>query len=101
MMSAAARAVLPGRAAELGRPDDERVVEQTAALEILQEARDGPIDLAGQRLVSGDVGMGVPVAGRAGVDQLNEADAALGEAAGDQALPGEALRVTAIEAVEA
>src|SRR5262245_17653556 len=44
--------------------------------------------------------MRIPIVGGAGIDQLDEADAALGHAAGDEALPGEAGGFVAIEAVE-
>src|SRR5262249_23204801 len=100
VVAATAGAVLTGRAAKLRRPDDERVVEHAAALEVVEQAGDGAIDLAGKRLVGGHVGMGIPVVQGAGVNQLDEADAALGEAAGDEALPREALRIAAVEAVE-
>ncbi len=34
-----------GRAAELGAPDDDRLVEQPALLEVLEQAGDGQVDL--------------------------------------------------------
>ena len=51
----------------------------------------GLVDVLGQRDVVRHVAVRVPVVRRAGVDQLDEPHAALGQPAGDQALPGEAL----------
>src|SRR5262249_8526112 len=78
MVIAAERAgqvALPeGGAAELAAPDDERVVEQTAALEIEDERGAGLVGghaLAAQ--VVHDIAMRVPAA----MEELHEADAAL------------------------
>ena len=49
----------------------------------------------------GHVAVRVPVVARADIDQLDKPHAALGEPAGDEALPTEALRHAALEAVEA
>ncbi|MCE9608640.1 MAG: hypothetical protein K8R23_00270 [Chthoniobacter sp.] len=53
-----------------------------------------------ERAVGGHVAVGVPVVVRADVDQLDEAHAALGEAAGDEALPREAFAGAVLQAVE-
>jgi hypothetical protein len=44
--------------------------------------------------------MGVPVVAGPAVDQLDEPHAPLGQPAGDQALPGKAFGVAALQAVE-
>ena len=46
MMVAAVGALATGSPAELGRPDDDRVVEQPAPFEIDQQSGDRPVDLA-------------------------------------------------------
>ena len=81
------------RPAELGRPDDQRVVEQAALFQVADQAGDRPVDVLGQADVVHHVAVRVPVVRRAGVDQLDEADAALGQPPGDQALPAEAGRL--------
>ena len=48
-----------------------------------------PVDAAGLGAMVLHVAVGVPVVARAGVDQLDDADAALDQPAGDQALVGE------------
>src|SRR3954471_6849198 len=57
-------AILPlraGRPAELGGPDDDRLVEQPATLQVFQEAGDRAVDLAAERGVAVlEVRMGVP-----------------------------------------
>jgi hypothetical protein len=48
-------------ASEFSAPHDERVVQQAAAFQILQQARDRLIDLFGQIcVILLDLGMGVP-----------------------------------------
>jgi hypothetical protein len=86
----AAVAALGGRGpAELAAPPHQRVVEQAAALEVAEQAGDGPIDLAGVLLVvAAEVGVPVPLDGRVAVRHLDEAHAALDQAAGQEALPG-------------
>ena len=80
-----AREVLaPRGAAEFARPDDQRVVEQAARLEVLDQAGDGPVRpgaASGQGVA--DVAVVVPAADR----HLDEADARLAEPAGEQAGP--------------
>ena len=74
------------RTAEFSAPDDERVVEHAALLEVLDERVAGAVDvlaLAGHAV--GQVAMVVPVVE---VD-LGEADAAFGQAAGHEHAVGE------------
>ena len=47
-MVSAVAAFAHGRAAELAAPDDERGIEQSAALEVLDQARDGCIALGAE-----------------------------------------------------
>ena len=88
------------RAAELGGPDDERVVEHAALLQVGEQRGDRLVDVLGERGVLVHVAVRVPVARGAGVDQLDETHAALGEPARDEALPGEAFRAAARQSVE-
>src|SRR5437868_6018485 len=60
--AAGAEALSEGGPAELGRPDDQRVVEQTAGLQVLEQSGEGPVEA--RRLaavVVGEVLVGVPV----------------------------------------
>ena len=96
VVAARALGVLGGRlAAELAAPDDQRLVEQAAALEVGDQPGDRPVGVAGVLGVVGDeVGVGVPVVvvvGTAGVD-LDEPDAALDQPPSDQALAAEVGR---------
>ena len=78
------------RAAELAAPEDQRVLEQAACLQVLEQARDRPIDfecVAGDALLEPTVL--VPLVA---VRDLHEPHAALGEPAGHQALAAEVLR---------
>ena len=94
-------AVVERRAAKLRRPHHERIVEQAPAFQIDEQRGDGLVDIVGQRRVLRDhVAVRVPVVGGAGIDQFDEANAALGQPASDQALPGETLRAAARQAVE-
>ena len=90
-------------AAELPSPDNERLVEEPAPVEILQERRDRAVGLGGEAgMVAADVGMAVPallVLLTTGID-LHESHAALHEAPGGQALPGEMAAGGVVEAVE-
>src|SRR5262245_51946057 len=63
VVAAGALGILRSRlAAELAAPDYDRRIEQPAALQILQEPRDGPVGLTGvQSVVLHDVGVSVPV----------------------------------------
>ena len=89
------------RPSELAGPDDERSLEHPPALQIGDQAGDRLVDRPGELLVIGHVAVRVPVVARADIDKLDESHAALGEPAGDEALPTEALRRAALEAVEA
>ena len=74
------------RAAEFAAPDDERVVEHAALLQILHERRRRAFGVVALLLeLREQVAVLVP----AGVHQLHEADAALQQPAGDQAVVGE------------
>ena len=85
-----------GHAAELGGPDDERVVEQSAGLEVDQERGRGLVEDRAVAVVVGlDAAVAVPVehalAHREGaVEQRDEPDPALQQPAGEQAIAAEA-----------
>ena len=84
-------------AAELAAPDHERVVEQAALLEILHQRGGGLVGLAA--LVAnagGETAVVVPAL----VVELDEADAAFGQAARQQAVGGECAGGAAVGAVE-
>ncbi len=102
-MMVAAVALAPGRAAELRAPDDERLVQQAAPLEVLQQPGDRQIDLRRQ-LARGCVLMPrvrVPrAAAAAAVEDLHEAHAALDQPPGRQAELAERLRGVVVQAVE-
>ena len=91
------------QAAELAAPDHQRLVEQPALVEVGQQAGDRLVGLAGELLVVPlDVGVAVPgelVVHAARVD-LDEADAALDQAAGRQALAGDVVATRVVDAVE-
>src|SRR6185295_14362598 len=102
--------VIPPRAAlrnrhapELAQADDERLGQQPGALEILEQRRERPVDPA-RALAVALVDGGVPVPGAAALRgaavDLDDADAALDEAPGEQALPSRVLRVLVVESVE-
>ena len=92
--------VTAGALGELGRrltakfaaPDDERLVEQPPALEVLEQTGDRQVGVPRMlRMVGDDVAVGVPVVvvvGAAGVD-LNEPHPALDEPTRQQALAAE------------
>ena len=76
-------------AAELAAPDDERLVEQAAALEVGQQGGDGLVGFAGEASVLHfEVVMAVPGLSVT-VPELDEAYAAFGESAGDEELPSQ------------
>src|SRR6185295_7016374 len=89
----ASRAVLLGvrRAAELAAPPDQRVLEQAAALQVHEQARDRLVDRARVVAVLRQVAVLVPGGIRAAVavGDLNEAHARLAEAARHQAFLAE------------
>src|SRR6476620_2515200 len=101
MMVAAVGALRSWRAAELRRPDDDRLVEQTALLEILQEPRDRPIDTGTVgAVVLLQLAVGVPAAAAAtAIVDLDEADAPLDQTPGDQALPAVRRRRGVVQAI--
>src|SRR6185436_13197063 len=75
MVVPAVAALSAGRPSELRAPDDEGVVEQPAALQVLEQARDRLVDLrAHAGVVLLDRAVGVPAAGAAGraVEELDE-----------------------------
>src|SRR6266536_4187637 len=81
--------------AKLAAPDDQRLVQQPAPLQVRQERMNRPIDLGSVDLqVLLDAVVGVPVllvVSAAGVD-LHETDAALDQPPRDQTLPAEMRR---------
>src|SRR5947207_2850439 len=82
-----------GRPTELRVEDDQRVVEQAAPAEIAEQAGNRSIDLVRfAAMVARDAVVGVPVdvaaEGRP-APELDEADAALDEAPGEQTRPAE------------
>ena len=84
------------RAAELAGPDDQRVVEHAALLEVGDQRRAGLVDFAGaQRQLFLQQAVMIPVA----VVELDEAHAAFGQAAGEQAVRGKraVARLAAVE----
>src|SRR6516165_3403454 len=71
--------------AELSAPQDQRIVQEAALLEVLDQGGRGLIDvLALAADLPGQVAVLVPAA----VHELNEADAALDHAAGQEAVAG-------------
>ena len=92
-----------GEAAEFAPPDHQRLVEQTALVQVRQQARDRPVRLAGELLVVAlDVGVAVPgelVVHAPGVD-LDEAHAALDQSAGGEALAGDVVAARVADAIE-
>ena len=85
------------RAAELAAPDDERVVEHPALLEVLDEGVAGLVDvLALAPHAARKVGVMVPVV----MVDLDEADASFHETAGHQHAVGEASALTGFLAVQ-
>ena len=78
------------RAAELAAPDDERVVEQPALLEVGEQRGDGLVGLAAAASsVSPMSSPASPWWSQSRVIELHEADAALDQPAGEQAVVGE------------
>src|SRR5205823_9561947 len=90
------------RAAELRRPDDDRLVEQATLLEVLQEPGDRPINAgAVGAVVLFQFAVRVPAtAAAAAVVDLDEADATLDQTSGDQALPAVGRRRRVVETVQ-
>ncbi len=85
------------RASEFAAPDDQRVVQHAALLEVFQQRVTGLIDvlaLAGHP--SGDIGMMVPVV----VIDLNESHAAFGQSSRHQDRVGKRARLLRFFAVQ-
>src|SRR5439155_16878084 len=73
-----------GRSTEFAAPDDERVLKQTARLQVLEQRRDRSIAFLGVIAMVADVLMVVPGLAVA-VINLRHAHATLGQTPGDQA----------------
>ena len=104
VVAARALGVFGGRlAAELAAPDHQRLVEQAAALQILEQAGDRLVGAAGVvGVVLVQVAVGVPVVvvvGAAGIE-LDEAHAALDQPPGQQAAAAEVCGLRLVDAVE-
>ena len=83
-------------AAELPSPDDERVVEHPAGLEILDQCRGRLIGVEALGLeIVGEIAVMVPAA----VENLHDADAALDEPAGEDQAVGEGSRLVDVIAI--
>src|SRR5690606_16439316 len=102
VVAAGALLLRGGGAAELAAPPDERVLQQAAALQVGQQAGDRPVDATGVLQVLGHVGVLVPgrVGGAVAVGDLDEADAALAQPTGEQALAAEVVGRLLVDAVE-
>ena len=86
-----------GRAAELAAPDDQGRLEQSGTLQVGDQPGDRPVDRADQVAVGAlDVVVRVPGAGI----ELDEADSALDQPAGEQALAAECVGRLGADAVE-
>src|SRR5262245_61561350 len=90
------------RTAKLGAPDDQRLVQQAALLEVLQETRNGPIHLGREGpVVLANARVRVPgTAAAAAVEDLDKADAALHQAPRRQTKPGERTGDVLVEAIQ-
>ena len=93
---AAVAALAHRRAAEFAGPDDERVLEHAALLEVGDEGHAGAVDFLGLEL---DAVLHAAVVVPVLVVELDEAHAALGQPAGEQAVRGErsVARLAAVE----
>src|SRR5262249_22181474 len=102
MVLAAVRPLGGGGAAELAAPDHQRAFQQSAALQVLQEPGDRPVDpgaaLRQGLLEPAVVVPGVVPPGR--VVDLHKPNTALDQATGQQALLAEVLGGRVIETVE-
>ena len=91
----------PRRSAELAGPDHQCLVEHPALLQVAQQARDRPVRRPAERGVGVDVPVRVPPAvPAAAVTNLDEPNAALGEAPGQQELPPEVVGLLLADAVK-
>jgi hypothetical protein len=77
-----------GRAAELAAPDDQRVVEQAALLQVLHQGGGGLVGFRQSFSKSPEVRRGPPWLSQF-VVELDEAHAALDQPAGEEAVVGE------------
>ncbi len=90
-------ALAVGGASEFSGEDDEGVIEHAALFEVVDEAGAGLVDVVGLAAhFIGEVDVVVP----ATVEELDEADAALGHAAGEEAVAGEGAGFFDFGAVE-
>src|SRR5262245_3185987 len=88
-----------GCAAEFAAPDDERVLEEAALFEVEDESSAGLIDVFADLFeVVVEIFAGAAVAVPVGVVELDEADTALDEAAGEQGVGGK-RRLAGLDAV--
>src|SRR5207248_995912 len=98
---AAGGVLRPGTAAELAAPDDQRLVEHSALLQIADQARNRLVGRAAKGTLGADVAVGIPGAvAAAGMADLDEADAALGQAAREQELPAKVVRRRLLDAIK-
>ena len=89
-----------GGAPELAAPDDECFLEETARVKVLEKAGDGEIRFSEQfRVVAFDFCVCVPFASCAAVE-LDKADAAFNEAAGEETHGAELSGFGSVESVE-
>lgn len=86
-----------GRAAEFCEEEDERVVEETAEIEIVEEGGDGLIDFGGG---VGEAFFEFAVLIPAWVEELDEADPVFAETACEETIGGEGALVAGVGAVE-
>src|SRR5688500_6599019 len=100
MVAAALGAVDAGSAAELCRPNDQRILEHAAALEVAKQTGDRLIDRLCVFGVLGHVAVLIPIVAGTAIDQLDETNAPLGQAPGDKALPTEPVGLAALHSVE-
>ena len=71
---------------EFAPPDHQRILKETALLQVLDEGGDGAVDATAlPDVLLLDVGVGIP----SSVVQLNESDVALDQTPGEQAIIGE------------
>ena len=93
-----------GSSAELACPDHQGALQQSAALQVLEQAGDGKVGLSAvQRVVLDHVAVSVPgvvAVAAAGID-LDEADAPFHQPTGNEALAAEFLRLRVLQSVQA
>ena len=99
MVVAAVLALGAGGSAELAAPDDQRLFEQAALLQVGEQPGDRQVGLLAARAGAGGV-VGVSVPRLAGHEELDEPDAALDQPPGHQAARSVGPRDRVVEAVE-